>query len=307
MNLGYACINSGLNSGPPKSRVFTNRGMVRRTFHAKGIEYAGELAQRNVEDLLTILRWNEAHSIRFFRLSSNLFPWASEYRLEELPQWSRILTLLEGCGSFAREHGHRITTHPGPFNVLASAREDVISNTVAELDRHAEIFDYMGLPETPYAKINIHVGGAYGDKGAALHRFCSNFERLGETTRARLTVENDDKASLYSTKELVEGVHSRIGIPVVHDIHHHNFCTGGLTGEEALKLAATTWGDCTPVVHYSQSRSEEAGCSRIKPQAHSNSFWIPVETFGVKVDIMLECKYKEVALFKMRDLLGERV
>ena len=54
-----------------------------------------------------------------------------------------------------------------------------------------------------------------------LDRFCKNFERLPESVQSRLTVENDDKASMYSVKDLYEGIHKRIGIPIVFDYHHY--------------------------------------------------------------------------------------
>ena len=164
----------------------------------------------------------------------------------------------------------------------------------------------MGLPRTPYAKINIHVGAHYNDKPLAINNFCNNFLRLSDRVRSRLTVENDDKPSLYSTRELYDDVYSRIGIPIVHDFHHHEFCTGGLDQEEALLLAATTWGDVTPVTHYSQSRTVEHNDPKIKPQAHSDSYWEPVNTYGLPVDVMLECKHKEIGLYKMQELLHEQ-
>ena len=88
------------------------------------------------------------------------------------------------------------------------------------------------------------------NKAMALENFCVNFERLSDAVRSRLTVENDDKASLYSTKELHDEVYKRIGIPVVHDVHHHKFCTGGIDDEEAMLTAAMTWGAVKPVIHY---------------------------------------------------------
>jgi UV DNA damage endonuclease len=119
-------------------------------------------------------------------------------------------------------------------------------------------------------------------------------------------VENDHHPSLYSTKELYDEVYNRIGIPIVHDIHHHKFCTGGLDDEEAMHLAATTWGDVKPVIHYSQSRSIEYNDTKIKDFAHSDSYWEPVETHGLDLDVMLESKKKELSLFKMRELLNQK-
>jgi UV DNA damage endonuclease len=302
-NLGYACINMGLSNLPKSEKITTNRSMIRRTFEAKGLSYVSELALKNVQDLCKIIQWNEDNGIKFYRMSSDIFPWASEYEFEDLPGWDEIQEYLVSAGLFAKLYGQRITTHPGPFNKLTSPREQVVLNTIKDLEVHGRIFDEMGLPRTPYAKINIHVGAHYNDKPMAINNFCRNFERLSESVRTRLTVENDDKASLYSTRELYEDVYSRIGIPIVHDLHHHIFCTGGLANPEALSLAVQTWGDVKPVVHYSQSRPEEQNDPKIRPNAHSDSYWIPVDTYGKDVDVMLECKHKELGLFKMQELI----
>jgi UV DNA damage endonuclease len=164
--------------------------------------------------------------------------------------------------------------------------------------------DLLCQPRSHWAKINIHVGGAYNDKPMAIGNFCKNFERLSDAVKTRLTVENDDRESLYSTKELFE-VHQKIGVPIVHDYHHHHFCTGGLSQQDAVELAISTWGDIRPVVHYSQSRSVEQNDPKIKANAHSDSYWIPIDTFGFEMDVMLECKHKEIGLFKMRELMAE--
>ena len=310
INLGYACINMELSNpqqwgGQPRGveRITTNRSMIRRTFDERGLPYASELALKNCQDLLKILQWNEKNDINFFRLSSDLFPWASEYKLTDLPDFNAINSALQKAGEFASLHGNRITAHPGPFNKLTSPDERVIQNTIRDLDHHGEVFDMLGLSRTPYNKLNIHVGAHYNNKPMALANFNKNFHRLSEAAKSRLTVENDDKASLYSTKELHDEVYLKIGIPIVHDIHHHFFCTGGLDQEEALLTAAVTWGDIKPVIHYSQSRSVEHKDPKIRDNAHSDSYWTAVDTYGIDVDVMLECKHKEVGLMKMRELL----
>ena len=157
MNLGYACINMNLSTLPKSKRVTTNRSMIKKTFQQKGIDYASELGLQNCQDLLTILQWNEANGIKFFRLSSDLFPWSSEYNLKDLPDYEDICYWLCEAGIFAEEHGHRITTHPGPFNVLGSPNPETVRKTIKELETHSEVFDLMGLPDTPYAKINANV------------------------------------------------------------------------------------------------------------------------------------------------------
>lgn len=302
-NLGYACICTELSSR--KVKVTTNRTMRKETFQQKGLDYVSEIILDNVKDLLTILKWNAKHDIHFFRMSSEMFPWASEYKLEDLKDFDKIEEALYQAGLFANENNIRLTTHPGPFNKLCSPNEQVVQNTINDLEVHGRMMDLLCQPRSPWAKINIHVGGAYNDKPMALANFCKNFERLSDAVKTRLTVENDDKDSLFSTKELFDGVFKQIGIPIVHDYHHHTMCTGGLTQQEAVELALQTWGETVPVVHYSQSRSEEYNDPKVKPQAHSDSYWTPVNTFGHRMDIMLECKHKEQGLFKMRELMAD--
>ena len=294
MNLGYACINIGLSK--QKERITTNRGMIKKTFLEKGISYASDLGFKNCRDLLEIIKWNHLNGINFFRLSSEIFPWASEYDFKDLPNHIEISDSLLSAGNLAKLYNQRITTHPGPFNVLVSPREHVLNNTITDLSNHGEVFDMMGLSRTPYNKINIHCNGVYGDKQSAMDRFCKNFERLPESVQTRLTVENDDKASMYSVKDLMY-IHEHIGIPIVFDYHHHKFCNGDLSEEEALKLAVSTWPkDIVPVVHYSESKALHESNENLKPQAHSDYINEIPNTYGLDVDIMVEAKAKELSI-----------
>ena len=292
--LGYACINMTLG----KEKITTNRSMIKKTFLTKGVSYVSELAYKNVVDLEKILKWNVKNNIYFFRVSSDIFPWASEYDLETLPQIHLIRIVLQRIGKFVQENNVRITCHPGPFNVLGSPNDDVVRRTIIDLELHGKIFDLMGLSKTPFNKINIHCNGAYGDKVETMKRFCRKFDMLSDSVKSRLTVENDDKASMYSVKDLMQ-IHNTIGIPIVFDYHHHKFCTGDLSEEDALRLATTTWGTVTPVVHYSESKALHENDSKIKPQAHSDYIDTLPNTYGLDVDIMLETKQKELALLKV--------
>ena len=294
MNLGYACINMTLSESKPK--ITTNRSMVKRTFQQKGLEYAGELALQNARDLFHILKWNNERGIKLFRLSSAFFPWASEYKFEDLPQYLRIRTLLAGAGHYAKSNGMRLTSHPGPFVVLTSPHKKVVDNAIVDLEIHGKIFDMMGLSQTPYNKINIHCNGVYGDKKSAMDRFCENFKRLSPSVQSRLTVENDDKSTMYSVKDLMY-IHEKIGIPIVFDYHHHKFQTGELTEEQALSLAVSTWPEgITPIVHYSESKALHENNESLKPQAHSDYIKELPDTYGMDVDIMVEAKAKELAI-----------
>ena len=123
---GYACLNMTL--GALKPRITCNRGMIRRTFDAKGIPYASELALQNVTDLISHIQWNHEHGIEVFRITSCLFPWASEYKLQDLPDYEQIVENLQKAGKLAKQYGQRLSTHPGQYNVLTSPREEVVQN-----------------------------------------------------------------------------------------------------------------------------------------------------------------------------------
>ena len=304
--LGYACINMQL-SYPPKGvqRRTTGRSMIKRTFESKGMDYVSEISLKNARDLHYIIAWNIENNYKFFRIGSDLFPWASEYKISELKDIEQIKHWLHSAGVMAKTHGIRLTSHPGPFNVLVSPHQHVVEKCVVDLSIHGELFDMIGLSRTPYNKINIHLGGAYGDKESAMDRFCKNFELLPESVSSRLTVENDDKESMYSVKDLYYGIYNRIGVPIVFDYHHHRFCDGGLSEQDALELAISTWPKgITPATHYSESRSIEQEDDKIKPQAHSDYVYDKIETYGNEIDIMVEAKKKELAVAKYLELHG---
>ncbi len=291
MNLGYACINMSMGK-----KVTTNRTMVKRTFNEKGLDYVSELALLNAKDVIRILEWNRLNGISLFRLSSALIPWGDNIDITQLKDYKEIKSELKKAGDFAKFHNMRINSHPGPFNVLVSPSESVVEKTIADLELHGKVFDMMGLSKTPYNNINIHCNGVYGDKKAAMDRFIKNFQRLSKSVQSRLTIENDDKGSMYSVKDLMY-IHEKIGIPIVFDYHHHTFCTGDLSEEQALKLAATTWPkNIKQEVHYSESKALHENNPKEKPQAHSYLINTLPNTYELDVDIMVEAKGKELAI-----------
>ncbi len=310
MNMGYACINMQLSypqkyGGKEKGvkPITTGRSMIKRTFESKGVDYASELTLANAMDLDKIIDWNILNGYKFFRITSALAPWKSEYEWTDLKDLKQIQMYLHSAGIKVNTHGVRITSHPGPFNVLTSPHPHVVDNCVKDLTIHGDVFDMMNLTRTPYNKINIHIGGAYGDKPKSMERFCKNFERLPDSVKSRLTVENDDKLSMYSVKELYNGVYKRIGVPIVFDYHHHRFCDGGLSEQEALELAISTWPKgITPATHYSESRSIEQQDEKIRPQAHSDYVLDKIETYGNEIDVMVEAKHKELAVQRYKEL-----
>ncbi len=294
MNLGYACINMSLSTHKPK--ITTNRSMIKKTFLERGLPYASELGLQNSQDLIKILEWNVKNGIFLFRMSSDVFPWASEYNLEDLPDYKAISYHLNKAGEFARRNGIRLTSHPGPFVVLTSPKEGVVKNAITDLEIHGKIFDLLGLEHSPYNKINIHCNGVYGDKKSAMDRFIQNYKRLSPSAQSRLTVENDDKATMYSVNDLMY-IHNEISIPIVFDYHHHQFNTGDLTERDALAMAYSTWPNgIKPVVHYSESKALHESNDKLKPQAHSDYINNLPNTYGFDVDVMVEAKQKELSI-----------
>ena len=228
-----------------------------------------------------------------------MIPWGNKVDWFSFKDFSEIKDVLARCGEFATKHGMRLTMHPGQYCILTSPHQSVIDNSVSDLQMHSDIMDLMGLSRTHYNKINIHMGATYGDKEQAIKTFLKNFNNLPDAIKSRLTIENDDKGNMYSTKELYEGIYKNANIPIVFDYHHHRFCTGGQSEEEALRLAVSTWGDINPIVHYSESKALNEGL-KVKMQAHSDYYLNKCETYGLDVDVMMECKAKELAVIKYK-------
>lgn len=291
---GYCCINVTLS----KDKVTTNRGMVKRTFEDRGIEYASELALKNVTDLRKVLEWNTANGISMYRMSSDIFPWCSEYELADLPDYEAISEVLLSCGEYAKATNQRITFHPSPYGVLASENPAVVVKALKELNQHGEIFDLMGLDRNHFYPINIHVNTTKPTKEAAGIRFCENFALLSESTKSRLVVEVDDKKSQYNAVDLFVNVHKFIGIPVTFDYLHNRCNPSQYSEEEALRLCLSTWPEGIPAItHYSDSKKlyeDETS----KEVAHTDWVWGDVETYGLDFDIEFEVKMKELAVLK---------
>jgi UV DNA damage endonuclease len=289
--IGYACINMTLGKS-----ATTNRGMTQKTLLTRGTDYVSELALKNCQDVIKILRWNEQNGIKMFRLSSCLIPWGNVVEIDDLKDIDQIRSVLKEAGDYAHEHGHRIGTHPGPFTVIASPNKAVVENAFKDLEMHAKVFDMMGLSKTSYNKINIHVNTTSGGKKESMDRFCEAFQSLSESVRSRLVVENDDKLKQYTVEDLMY-LYEKIGIPITFDYFHHSHNPGSLTEEQALKLAATTWPEgVVQATHYSESKRLHENNPKENARAHSDMINSLPETYGVTIDVMTECKMKELAL-----------
>lgn len=298
--IGYCCISIGINEGVKKKEmIIVNRGMIRKTFLEKGLEYVSELVILNLIDTLKVLEYNVRNDIFVYRMSSDSFPWLSDYTITDLPNFDKIEHLLIKIGDYIKENKMRCGFHPGPFNVLASINPLVVEKTIDELNKHSEILDLMGLDNSNYYSINIHINTSQPSREEAANRFCENFQRLSDSCKSRLVVENDDSVNQYSVKMLYEMVYKVIGIPITVDSLHYQCHSDNMSWEDTLRLGTSTWEGVTPLTHHSSSkRTHEDNTS--KQIAHADFLYEKFESFDIELDIELECKQKDIALFRYR-------
>ena len=294
MNIGYCCINTELRS----QGIYASRKMNRRGFTLKE---AGKRAESNARDLLEIIKWNESHGIKAFRIPSELFPRSSDpmlkYVIQDLSNYGEILKLLQEVGRTATEFGHSLSFHPGQHVCLGSPRESTRKNSVLCLEQENNVAD--ALSADLKVIINIHVGGSYGRKfDETADRFCAEFDKLSPSLQKRIALENDDKLNCWSVTRLHDKIHKRIGIPITFDAHHWHFCNDGEHMENAFWLAKSTWDGNEMQIHYSEPRGPGL------TTAHSDFIQGPIPKYmSDNSHIHLECKMKEQAVLRLQ---GER-
>ena len=311
-NLGYACLNTCLR----KKGVFSSRTLRLATLQKKGIQYAKNLAIENLKDLLLILKWNKENGIFFFRITSELFPFATytkpiEFESEpSLVQESNTFLysldfadeLLKEIGDYAKQHNIRLTMHPAQFCVLSSKSEDIVKNAFGELNHHCEILDRMGLDQN--SVIIIHGGGVYGNKSAALERLESNIINLPKNTRDRLVLENCEMS--YTLEDLLP-ISEKLQVPLVIDYHHDSIYESTQKVDHYYDRVFKVWNDrgIKPKVHISNSipgiTEHDNKTARRKHSDYIQFFHEPLLKIQFPIDVMLECKMKEAAILKLRE------
>jgi len=297
MNIGYCCISLGVNTNRmKKDYISVNRGMIKKTYDSKGLPYVSELCLQNLTDCKKILEYNISKDIYVYRLSSDMFPCIGFYKIKDLPKYDLIKSKMIDLGNYIKSNNIRVSFHPSHFNIIASENPDVVSRSIDELDKHAELMDMMELEQSTYYPINIHIGTTKPNTTIAAQRFCDSFSLLSDSCKSRLTVENDDSPNQYSVKMLYDMVYKVIGIPIVFDSFHHSFHPDGLNNEQALSISVSTW-KTKSLCHHSSSKKiyEDKDSVNI---SHADYIYEKFENFGFDVDVELECKMKDIALEK---------
>jgi UV DNA damage endonuclease len=278
---------------PIRFRSTTATAMLRLPRPAR-LDRLSELCRANASALLAALRFCAGHGIGAFRISSQILPVKTHpeagYEVDELPDGAEIVTCFEECCRFARAHHLRLSFHPDQFVVLNSPNPVTLAHSLAEMDYHAEVAEWVGADT-----INVHGGGAYGDKTAALDALRRTIERLPAPVRSRLTLENDDR--VYTPSDLLP-VCADTAVPLVYDVHHHRCLPDGLGVAEITERARRTWA-VEPLFHVS---SPLAGWDGPKPERHHDyvdAGDFPVEWLGWPLTVEVEAKAKELAVARL--------
>ena len=256
------------------------------------LKYLSEICQHNAHALHKALRYCRDNGIKDFRINSQILPLKTHpdmgYSIEELPFYDQIIDKFKDCGMFCRKHDQ--------FILLSSPSIDVVQRSIADLIYQAEVAQWVNADV-----INIHGGGAYGNKSAALNRFRKHVEQLPEAVRSRLTLENDDRT--YTPEDLFP-VCRDMDIPLVYDVHHHRCLSDGSRVETITEMAIGTWNR-EPLFHLS---SPKDGWQSENPRNHHD--YIDVNDFpscwmNLNITVEVEAKAKELAVLKLKkDLIN---
>ncbi|KAG8851967.1 hypothetical protein FRB96_008982 [Tulasnella sp. 330] len=275
------------------------------TIKEKGMDFVKELGLQNARDLLKMIEWNETNKIRFMRMSSEMFPFAShaEYGYD-LSFAEKELKVYCGrkqeAGDLAKKYGHRLTMHPGQFTQLGSPKDAVVESSIKELQYQCEIMDRMGLDQD--SVMIIHGGGVYGDKEAALARFKDNYTtKLPENVKARLVLENDELC--YNLDDLMP-MCEELEIPIIVDYHHDWIYPSSRPLTELIPIVNKTWEKKGIKVKQHLSEPRPGAVTPMEKRAHADRCQVLPPGLPDDADLMIEAKDKEQAVFELRRIYG---
>ncbi|KAL0956843.1 hypothetical protein HGRIS_002955 [Hohenbuehelia grisea] len=292
--LGYACLNTILrNKKPATDSIFCSRTCRLDTIKQKGMDFVKELGRQNTEDLLTLIQWNEDNKIRFMRISSELFPYASHGKYGYDLEYCALL--LARVGELANKYGHRLTTHPGQFTQLGSPKPGVIEASVRELTYHAEMLDRMGIDQD--GVMIVHGGGVYDDKPGTIERIKDTISNvLPPNVRARLVLENDEIC--YNADDLLP-ICEELDVPLVFDYHHDALNPSSIPPSAIIARANAIFArrGIKPKQHLSEPRPGAE--TLMEKRAHADRCQRLPPDLPDDMDLMIEAKDKEQAVLHL--------
>ena len=262
-------------------------------------DYLSVICLHNARSLLEALKFCRLSGIYAFRINSQILPLKTHpkmgYDIESLPRGAEILDSFKKCGAYCRKHNLRTSFHPDQFILLSSPNSDVTNRSIAELEYQAQVARWVNADV-----INIHAGGAYGQKNRTLKRLIRRIRRLPLKVRRRLTLENDDR--LYTPRDLLP-VCEDSGIPFVYDLHHHRCLPDGRDVEETTALALKTW-DREPLFHISSPLNSWTRSNTRSHHDYIDRRDFPESWLSLDITVDVEAKAKELAVIRLRKDLG---
>jgi|TARA_B100001094_G_C18174798_1_gene797295 UV DNA damage endonuclease len=230
-----------------------------------------------------------------YRISSNLFPLityrSANITLSDLPQYTDILQEIDNIAYTIQQNNVRISCHPSEFNVLASTNTDAVDRTVTELNFYSNFLDMIGCPADYNCPMNLHINNRQGSNDEIVDRFIQNYNRLNNNCRNRLVIENDDKTSCWSVKQLIKDFYPKTNIPITFDFLHHACHPDGWTEQQALEECYMSWEEYRPLFHYSENIPDHPN-----PRKHADYGSKPFSTYGLDFDLDMELKMKDKAI-----------
>lgn len=299
INLGFVSTAIAIYNNTPSS-TFTYKLFSQRP-REEAMERAIQIGCKNLHATQRIMYYCAAHGIQMLRMSSALIPLAThpDVMINVSAEYTKELRKM---GEFAYHNHIRLSMHPGQFTLL-NGSDKVVASAIQDLEYHAAILDGMGLDMS--SNINIHVGGVYGDKVAALAKLYDNFPSVPDYVRKRITFENDDKT--YTTEETLE-VCERLGVPMVLDLHHDYCNPSSQTPLELLPRILNTWGMISPKIHVSSPKNEHnvrSHADYIAPELLLHFLKGCKEANLEQINVMIEAKSKDLALFCLAENLAK--
>jgi UV DNA damage endonuclease len=271
------------------------------------VPYIQNLALRNIADLLTILQWNESHGIRFFRITSCIFPHMGNGKTISLfPEEGYFKgdiefakDELEKVGEYVKLHGHRVTFHSQPYVQLGSPTPSVLENSIFDIKMHYKTYQLMGLEPGPYHCLIMHGGGVYGDKKVTLERIEENARKLLSPDELRMLVFENDEWH-YTPRDLLP-LCERLGVAFCFDAFHNRVSRERIpVTRKLLKRIIATWGTYRPKFHLSEQAKGERRGTHSDIVGHLPR-WMCEEVPADGWDIMLECKLKEQSILALME------
>jgi len=248
-----------------------------------------------------MLAFNVKQNILFFRITSDLVPFASHPVCQF--DWLKCFKdQLASIGAFIRLNDIRISMHPGQYTLLNSPDPGILARTIRELRYHTDLLDALDLDVS--AKVQIHVGGVYGNKNQSLRQFVQRYRDLDETFKRRLVIENDDRS--YTVHDCMR-IYAETGVPILFDVFHHELNHSGSSSANTLAEITETWQehDGIPMVDYSHHRIGGRKVSHAESIDSYNFERFLATTQPYDIDIMLEIKDKETSALKAVEIAGK--